>query len=164
MAKFLSLIKTLKLMPKMLNLRFFLKYMYSIFRFTHNSFFWSIWHLHFIIQTGIATSLSVIEQYFLALCTQNFVTLDDKLWPRQSCKVNFFGTHLLSDAETIMLHLGSRNFVCTISIHITTHRKKYCSSTLREVAISIWSPVWFSAGCTFCPILTFLTLLTFLTD
>ena len=35
----------------------------------------------------------------------------------------FFGTQLSSVAEAIIFYLGSRNFVCTISIHISTHRK-----------------------------------------
>ena len=139
-------------MPKMLNLCFFL--IIFIFRFTHNSFFSSFWHPYFRFQTGIATSLSVIEQnffcssqiYVLALCTQNFVILDEKLWPRQSCKVYFFslkklffGTQLLSAAETIIFHLGSQKKFGVHNLNTYTYPKKKIlySSTLREVAISI---------------------------
>ena len=114
------MIKTLKTNAKNV------KYMYSIFRFTHNSFFSSIWHLHFRLQTGIATSLSVIEQYFfcssqinvLALCTQNFVTLDEKLWPRQSCKVYLFF------AEKAIFHYAA--FKCCRDHNNSSWITKFC--------------------------------------
>ena len=63
-------------------------------------------------------------------------------------KKTFFGTQLSSVAEATIFHLGSQNFVCTISIlyiYLPT-AKIFCSSTVREVAISIGSPVRFSAG------------------
>ena len=79
---------------------------------------------------GIASSLCVIEKYFLALCTQNLVTLDELMASKKlqsllfSLKKLFFGTRLSSVAETTIFHLGSQNLVCTISIHIPTHSKK----------------------------------------
>ena len=68
-------------MPKMLNLWFFLKYMYFS---VYAQFFFlaSILHLHFRLQTGIATSLSVIEQYFFAVVRYMFWHCAHKiLWP-----------------------------------------------------------------------------------
>ena len=67
-----------------------------------------------------------------------------KYGPNIAAKFTFFAekaffwyrTQLSSIPEAIIFHLGSRNCVCTISIHIPTHRKKkFCSSTPREVAI-----------------------------
>ena len=120
------MIKTLKTNAKNVkSVCFFLKYMYfSVY--TQFFFLSSISHLHFRLQTGIATSLSVIEQYFfcssqinvLALCTQNFVTLDEKLWPRQSCKVYLFF------AEKAIFHYAA--FKCCRDHNNSSWITKFC--------------------------------------
>ena len=46
-------------------------------------------------------------------------------------------TNFKSAVKTKAFHIGSRNLVCTISLHKPTHYKNYCSITLREVAILI---------------------------
>ena len=92
------------------------------------------------LQIEIATSLSTITHFFFAegryvyvlkLCTQNFVILDKILWPWQHSKVgnrkiSFSAKEnkLISAIKTKAFHIGARNLVCTISIHISTHCKK----------------------------------------
>ena len=61
-----------------------------------------------------------------------------------------FSTWLTSVAETTIFHLGSRNFVCTISIHIPTHSKKtFLLQQTQEGGNINLKSVLFSAGCTF---------------
>ena len=122
-----------------------------IFQFTHNSF--SLINFAPSFQTSIQNChlpecdrailfFCSSQIYVLTFCTPNFVTLDEKLVPQQSCKVYFFslkklffGTQLLSVAEAIIFHLG----FCVHNLNTYTYPQKFffCYSTPREVAISI---------------------------
>ena len=138
--------KRWKLMPKILNLWFFLKYVY--FSVYAQSFFpinlapifpTSNWNFE-LLECHRAIIFFAAVIYMFCHCAYEISWPSMKnCGPDRAAKFIFFRwkaifryTTFESCRDHNFSSIGSRNFVCTISIHIPTHSKKNCSRTLRR--------------------------------